>query len=693
MSHQSFESVLLIAHPGESVTSLQNDHWRVRYPLIFDIFQRSKELEAAAFDPWHILTLQERAARELFLNLDWVLYPGRERRKKASGLEIVYHSAAETIATLLHAYLDAFDIDGLPLYRLQDSELIELSEFDEIGGTSLRKLIQVAQHDASSYASAPTWSPLLYHRRSDVYWHSLIAGDVWSGQNDARDPVQMYERQPRNHTTELRQRMIADQQAVRKKALQAVVRGQITMSAAGLSAGELRPVSAAHRTTPAANDPASPENGAVGDSDLSDSYWRAAKQLLTASPHRKVAEKLAQAIVDATSLVEQAARLQSVRHKNETLEYVEGKIRELKSERPASEVPRDVLHAAISLALLEAIHSVMGNIVEQLKGAKESGNSIDEINLDRVQVLVGAVTQQRRPKYFSDWIAFHGLTMESLKRTGPEHDYLYGLFCRAEEIEGIDRDSWQARTLLQRAELELFEQYEWLSHVSMTDSPHAHTWYNGKRLHGIEAIYENAAEFISSTLRSYLYEASDEGLPLFEIKNDVLSEIGDAEATQLLRDSKLSDPHGSCRQPPEWAFRLYHRHSDVYWHNLLSGDRTQSDRPERVSDQANARRAALRAVIDGRIQLQAAGLPAEVMNCRASIATSVSVTALQHNRGQSRRAPLLSFVEKVLNRDCPGLFDSTGSWPKQEAVKEWLERNCGLSARAAGAVAVVTQPK
>lgn len=226
----------------------------MRYPLVFDIFQRAQQIEAAAFQqPWNTLTLLARAERELFLNTDWLLHSQHGRStingKRAPGLEAVYQSAAEAIAVLLHGYLEAFETDGLPLYLNKDGELVEITEFDQFGGSNLRRLlnaVHLLNGEKSAYPQAPEWATMLYHRRSDVYWHSLIAGDVWSGETEARDPVQMYDRQPENHTIELRQKMITDQQAARKAALQAIVRGQIQPPTVGLSAEECSPTSVRH---------------------------------------------------------------------------------------------------------------------------------------------------------------------------------------------------------------------------------------------------------------------------------------------------------------------------------------------------------------------------------------------------------------------------------------------------------------
>ena len=198
-------------------------------------------------------------------------------------------------------------------------------------------------------------------------------------------------------------------------------------------------------------------------------FWSSLKQILAPAQHNKETMQLARIVVDSMSLHDQVIRLRGVQHKKETLEYLEGKICELNCQQTAKNIPRDVLHAAFSFALLEVIQSVMGSIQGQFE------NNRDSVDLDRTKAVLNAIEHPRKPKYFADWLAFHGLTIEDLRLTGPGHDYLFSVFCRAEELEKTDRDTWEARSLLARAELDLFDDYIWLSNVSMMDSEHSRT--------------------------------------------------------------------------------------------------------------------------------------------------------------------------------------------------------------------------
>lgn len=230
MARNSFESALVASHKEPPATLLA-DQWRNRYPWVYDIFMRYRELEVASESPWQTLTLLERAERDLFSDFYWLIYSDKGRAPlsgtKYVGIQAAYASAAETLAMTLHSYFDQYETDGLLLYRMSNGQLTEMSESDPIGGTNLATLIKVARGN-NEYRSAPVWASLLYQKHSDVYWHSLIAGDVWSsgGKEPARDSVDMYGSSA-NRTMEDRRRMILDQQAVRRATLQAVIRGQI----------------------------------------------------------------------------------------------------------------------------------------------------------------------------------------------------------------------------------------------------------------------------------------------------------------------------------------------------------------------------------------------------------------------------------------------------------------------------------
>jgi hypothetical protein len=335
------------------------------------------------------------------------------------------------------------------------------------------------------------------------------------------------------------------------------------------------------------------------------------------------AARLVQAVVDSMPMNEQVFRTGSLGHKEETCKYIRHCLRRL-GYAPEALPGDEYLYATFSRALLEGVRPQLHAIEEKLSEGKNSGE-VDTHVLERAQGVIRAV-HPRKPKLFSDWLAFYDVTMADLAEHEHEYEYMYRLFMRASELESRANEDWSERSLLERAEFELFQDTSmWMGYMSAAGKELAHTSFAHRPFSGTQAVFESAAELIASNLHYYL-RITEDGVPLYKRENGVLIEISPIDRLGVMARAALQmGTPDAYREPPEWASLLYQRYFDIYCHDLIAGDvwspssgyaedpvRMYSDgttpakkkkRDQLVADQKNLRRAALRAAINGRLEV------------------------------------------------------------------------------------------